>query len=193
MHPIHFILRGVISADFPGEASHRIEASLDNHAVTYRAALTRGTGPVIQTVRRRDTAAEQASPEGFIAQQASAQRKAVPPVNLAVCRKTASTGESANILRTVIGSSAVRVMRESMRPTHRVRTWAAQEKLTCPGRTRLKTANLGRGNVLPIVMALVNGAERHLRFQSIGSRLKPGCAEARIVSQALALMRRPGE
>jgi hypothetical protein len=36
-------------------------------------------------------------------------------------------------------------------------------------------------------------AYSHLTFQVIGSRLKPGCAEGKIVSTALALMRRADE
>jgi len=36
-------------------------------------------------------------------------------------------------------------------------------------------------------------AYSHLTFQVIGSRLKPGCAEGRIVSTALDLMHRSGE
>ena len=55
-----------------------------------------------------------------------------------------------------------------------------------------------------IVVTLANGsagsgyiysdeAYSHLTFQVIGSRLKPGCAEGRIVSTAVSLMRRAGE
>jgi hypothetical protein len=55
-----------------------------------------------------------------------------------------------------------------------------------------------------IVVTLANGsansgyiysdeAYSHLTFQVIGSRLKPGCAEGRIVSTAVDLMRRARE
>jgi hypothetical protein len=55
-----------------------------------------------------------------------------------------------------------------------------------------------------IVVTLANGsanagyiysdaAYSHLTFQVIGSRLKPGCAEGKIVSTALDLMRRSGQ
>jgi len=37
-----------------------------------------------------------------------------------------------------------------------------------------------------------DAAYSHLTFQVIGSRLKPGCAEEKIVSTAVALMRRSG-
>jgi neutral ceramidase len=54
-----------------------------------------------------------------------------------------------------------------------------------------------------IVVTLANGsagsgyiysdeAYSHLTFQVIGSRLKPGCAEGKIVSTAVNLMRRAG-
>jgi neutral ceramidase len=38
-----------------------------------------------------------------------------------------------------------------------------------------------------------DAAYSHLTFQVIGSRLKPGCAEAKIVSTALDLMRRSAQ
>jgi len=55
-----------------------------------------------------------------------------------------------------------------------------------------------------IVVTLANGSANsgyiysdaafsHLTFQVIGSRLKPGCAEDKIVSTALDLMRRSGQ
>jgi hypothetical protein len=55
-----------------------------------------------------------------------------------------------------------------------------------------------------LVVTLANGgansgyiysddAYRHLTFQVIGSRLKPGCAEGKIISTAIVLMRKSGE
>jgi neutral ceramidase len=274
MHPINFYLSGVISADFPGDASRYIEDLFDNRAVAIfsqgasgdqnprdfrsptnfmgeRAALTQGHGPFIQTVGPRREPTDQASPKGFNAQQASSDRKAISPENLEAYRKAiARTGEYVHMLGTMIGSSAVRVMRESMQPTDTATMWAGQEKFTCPGRTRLDAANPARENVFPgykegadvnlkvgvlrigdinfatvngevysqiamslkanapanktIVVTLANGsansgyiysdeAYSHLTFQVIGSRLKPGCAERRIVSTALDLMHRSGE
>ena len=38
-----------------------------------------------------------------------------------------------------------------------------------------------------------DAAYSHLTFQVIGSRLKPGCAEGKIVSTVLDLMRRSGQ
>jgi neutral ceramidase len=55
-----------------------------------------------------------------------------------------------------------------------------------------------------LVVALANGrapsgyiyadnASKHMRFEIVGSRLKPGCAEGKIVSKAVELIRRSGE
>ena len=154
------------------------------------------------------------------------------------------------MLGAMIGSSAVRVMRESIAPTETARVWAARESFSCPGRVRLDADNPARENVFPgykdgpevnltvgvlrigdidlatvngevysqigmrlkaeapanktIVVTLANGSANsgyiyadeafsHLSFQVIGSRLKPGCAEGRIVSTAIALMHRSGQ
>jgi neutral ceramidase len=53
------------------------------------------------------------------------------------------------MLGSVIGSSAVRVMREWMQPTETARIQAAQEIVTCPGRVRLDADNPARENVFP--------------------------------------------
>ena len=66
---------------------------------------------------------------------------------------------------------------------------------------RLKAESPGNKTM---VVTLANGSANsgyiysdeafsHLTFQVIGSRLKPGCAEGKIVSTALDLIRRSGE
>ena len=274
MHPINFYLSGVISADFPGEASRYIEDLFDGKTVAIfsqgasgdqnprdfrspttfmgqRTALTQGRGPFTQTVGNAAVARAQAAPAGFNAQQASAERQAIPRENLdAYKRVIARTGEYAHMLGAMLGSSAVRVMRESIAPTETARIWAAQESFSCPGRIRLDADNPARENVFPgykdgpdvtlkvgvlrigdinlatvhgevysqigmrlkaeapanktMLVTLANGsagsgyiysdeAYSHLSFQVIGSRLKPGCAEDKIVSTAIALMHRSGQ
>lgn len=153
------------------------------------------------------------------------------------------------MLGSMLGSSAVRVMRESIEPVDNARIWAGHQSFACPGRVRNDADNPARENVFPgykdgpdvnlrvgvlrigdihfvsvngevysqigmrikaeapasktIVVTLANGsagsgyiysdeAYSHLTFQVIGSRLKPGCAEGKIVSTAVNLMRRAG-
>jgi neutral ceramidase len=274
MHPINFYLSGVISADFPGEASRYVEEMFDNRAI---AVFTQGASGdqnprlamspsfflgerlqlagshsalVEQTLGPRPPIAPQTS-TGFNAAAASAERGAIPAENLAAYKKVlARTGDYVVMMGTLIGATAIRVMREDIKPVDTARIWGGQEKFTCPGRERLDAANPSRENVFPgykegadvnlkvgllrigdinfasvngevysqiamrlkaeapanktIVVTLANGAANsgyiysdeaysHLTFQVIGSRLKPGCAEGKIVSTALDLMHRSGE
>ena len=149
MHPINFYLSGVVSADFPGEASRYIEELFDDRTIALfaqgasgdqnprdfrspttfmgqRAALTAGRGPFDQTVATTQVQAN-APARGFNAQQASSERQAVPAASLDAYKKTiARTGEYVHMLGTMIGSSAVRVMRESIQPIDTARIWSGQ-------------------------------------------------------------------
>jgi len=215
-----------------------------------RTALTAGRGPFVQRIGDAPTQSGQ-SAAGFNPQRASSERQAIPAENVEAYKKVlARTGDYVRMQGSLIGSSAVRVMRESMQPTDAARIWGAQETFACPGRIRLDADNPARENVFPgykdgpdvtlkvgllrvgdIHFATVNGevyseiatrlkaeatasktmmvtlangftnagyiysdaAYSHLTFQVIGSRLKPGCAEAKIVSTALDLIRRSGQ
>jgi neutral ceramidase len=273
MHPINFYLSGVISADFPGEASRYVESLFDNRTVAVftqgasgdqnprefrsptllmgqRSALTQGRGPFTQTVGVNPVV-DQTTPAVFNAQRASSERQAIPDANVAAYKATlARTGEYVHMLGSMISSSAVRVMRESILPTTSARVRGAQESFTCPGRVRMDADNPARENVFPgykdgpdvnlkvgvlrigdihfvtvngevysqiamrlkaespatktMVVTLANGsansgyiyadeAYSHLTFQVIGSRLKPRCAEGKIISTALSLMDRMDE
>jgi neutral ceramidase len=221
----------VISADFPGEASRYVEELFENRTV---AIFSQGASGDQNPKDFRTSA-------GFNRQRTTAE---------AYGKVLARTGDYVHMLGLFIGSSAVRVMRESMQPTDAARIWAAQETVACPGRIRLDADNPARENVFPgykdgpdvnlkvgvlrvgdihfatvngevyseiatrlkaeapanktIVVTLANGfansgyiysdaAYSHLTFQVIGSRLKPGCAEGKIVSTALDLMRRSAQ
>jgi neutral ceramidase len=172
MHPINFYLSGVISADFPGEASRYVEDLFEGRTVAIfsqgasgdqnprdfrsptmfmgqRSALTAGRGPFVQRVGDLP-AQEGSSPAGFNAQRASSERKAIADENLDAYKKVlARTGDYVHMLGSLIGSSAVRVMRESMPPTDTARIWAAQETFACSGRERLDADNPARENVFP--------------------------------------------
>ena len=272
MHPINFYLSGVISADFPGEASRYVEDLFDGGTVAVfsqgasgdqnprdfrspttfmgqRSALTTGRGPFIQRVGE-PLVQDAPPPAGFNAQRASSERRPIPDENLdAYKRVLARTGDYVHMLGSLLGSSAVRVMRESIQPADTAHIWAAQETFACPGRVRLDADNPARENVFPgykdgadvnlkvgvlrvgdinfatvngevyseigmrlkseapasktVLVTLANGsansgyiysdaAYSHLTFQVIGSRLKPGCAEGKIVSTAIELMHRSG-
>jgi hypothetical protein len=58
-------------------------------------------------------------------------------------------GEYATMLGQMIGSTAVRVMREDMQYTDDAAIWGGFERFTVPGRTRNDAANPARENVFP--------------------------------------------
>jgi neutral ceramidase len=224
MHPINFYLSGVISADFPGEASRYIEDLFDGRTVAVfsqgasgdqnprdfrsptlfmaqRSALHEGRGPFIQAIGEPPVV-ERPSATGFNAQRASSERKAIPSENLDAYKKAlARTGDYVRMLGSVIGSSAVRVMRESMQPAATARIHAAQETVTCPGRVRLDAENPARENVFPgykdgpgislkvgvlrfgdIHVVTVNGEV----YSEIGTRLKAEAPASQTVVVTLA-------
>jgi hypothetical protein len=273
MHPINFYLSGVISADFPGEASRYVEELFGDRTVavfsqgasgdqnprdfrsptlimSQRSALATDRGPFVQRVGATP-APDGPSTQGFNPQRASSERTAIPDANLDAYRRTlARTGDYVRMLGSLIGSSAVRVMRESIEPVAAAHIWAGQETFACPGRVRLDADNPARENVFPgyrdgpdvnlklglvrigeiyfvtingevyseiatrlkaeapaskvMMVTLANGsagsgyiysdrAYSHLTFQVIGSRLRPGCAEGKIVETAIRLIRRSAQ
>ena len=273
MHPINFYLSGVISADFPGEASRYIEELFGDRSVavfsqgasgdqnprdfrsptlvmSQRNALSNDRGPFVQRIGSAPVS-DMPSSRAFNPQQASSERAAIPDTNLDAYRKALSrTGDYVRMLGSMLGSSAVRLMRESIEPLDSAPIWAGQETFACPGRVRLDADNPARENVFPgykdgsnvnlkvgrlrlgeinfvtvngevysqiatrlkaeapaaktLMVTLANGsanagyiysdnAYSHLTFQVIGSRLKPGCAEGKIVSAAIRLMRAAGQ
>jgi len=269
MHPINFYLSGVISADFPGEAAKYVEELFDNKTVAVFSQGASGdqnprlafSPSFIMRSRQRlgepQTIAPPAPPtenrtqQGFNAAAAGSARAAVPPENVEAYKKAIGrTGDYVVMLGQMIGTTAVRLMREEIKPEDTAAIWGGQERFTCPGRERLDAANPARENVFPgyrdgpdvnlkvgllrigdinfvtvngevyskialklkdaapanktIMVTLANGAANsgyiysddaysHLSFQVIGSRLKPGCAEGKIISTAVGLMHKSGE
>jgi neutral ceramidase len=261
MHPINFYLAGVVSADFPGEASRFIEDHFDGKTV---AIFTQGTSgdqnPMLKeaflssarTGGQNETEQIGAPPPpppsatpGFNPATAGASLKEVAPENLAGYRKAvARVSADVTMMGTLVAEKTLYMMRNDIHPVAEARLWGGQEDFTCPGRDRTDNPPV-RENAMPpykegadvnlkvsllrigdiyfaavngevytniglklkkyapannlIISTLTNGgansgyiysddAYSHLSFQVIGSRLKPGCAENKIVNAALDLM-----
>jgi len=257
MHPINFYLRGVISADFPGEASRYIEDFYGSNMVAIFSQGTSGDqNPAlsergVKTIGAPPSPPTNAGGRGFNPAAAQAGRQAVPAEQLAAYKEGLARTSAVVVMEGVLlGESAIHVMRDKIQPVDTAVIWGGEQKFTCPGRERLDAANPARENVFPgykegadvnlkvgllrlgdinfvrvngevytniglklkanspasktIVVTLANGAANsgyiysddaysHLSFQVIGSRLKPGCAENRIVSNAIELMHKSGE
>jgi hypothetical protein len=269
MHPINFYLSGVISADFPGEASRYIEDHFDHRTV---AIFTQGTSgdqnPLLRDWSNWNINAwrgenppsgpEQigappapVKPSNFNPAAAQAGLKAVPDADLAGYRNAIErTGADVAMMGALIAEKTLYLMRHDIQPVANAPIWGGQENFTCPGRDRQDKENPIRENGMPpykdgpdvnlrvslvrlgniyitgvdgevytniglklkaeapaskvIISTLTNGmansgyiysddAYSHLTFQVIGSRLKPGCAEDKIVNSALNLMKKSEE
>jgi hypothetical protein len=154
MHPVNFYLSGVISADFPGDASAYIEDLFDNNTIALFSQATSGDqnpkmaytsifqeGPIKAVLPPHDIPAKGKLP-------GSTARQVVPAEKLAAYKKNIERkSEYVHMLGTMIGNSAVRVMLYNTEPTREANIWAGQKTFTCPGRERLD--NSGRENYDP--------------------------------------------
>ncbi|HEY0967348.1 MAG TPA: neutral/alkaline non-lysosomal ceramidase N-terminal domain-containing protein [Opitutaceae bacterium] len=170
MHPINFYLSGVVSADFPGDAARYVEELFDDRTVALftqgasgdqnpRLGYTppystnsfrQGLPPSPLTIGPPKPLPEANSQQGFNPATASAGRPAVPAEHLEVYHKVLKrVSDYVTMLGHMIGSTAVRVMREDTRYKESAAIWAGQETFTVPGRTRLDLDNPARENVFP--------------------------------------------
>ena len=145
MHPVNFFLSGVISADFPGDATTYIEELYDNKTVALFSQGASGdqnpkmaytsifkNGP-IKGVLPPHQAPNQGNPR-----PAMVPREAVADADLADHKKTvARKSDYVHMLGTMIGNSAVRVMLYDMDFNEDADIWAGKQEVTCPGRIRL--------------------------------------------------------
>jgi len=264
MHPINFYLSGLISADFPGEASRYLERRFPNAVAVFTQGASGNQNPLLirpmlklSGLRTRmPGAADDAIPAPdqwkVSAQQVNANtvqteemKKPITPAEAAAYKAAiAETGEAVTMMGALIGESAIDVMKYlTPQTTSSARIWSEQQTISCPGRDRLDTS--ARQNALPpykdgnpvniklglmrigdidfasvngeiysdigvrlkqeapsnrlMIVTLANGransgyiysneAASHLTFQVIGSRLKPGCAEDKIVGTELEML-----
>jgi len=154
MHPVNFFMSGVISADYPGDASAYIEDLFDNKTVALFSQGTSGDqnpkmaytsifreGPIKAVLPPREGPSTGNQPS-------FGGREAVPDEELAAYKKTIERkSEYVHMLGTMIGNSAVRIMLYDMDFEKEPTIWAGKQNFTCPGRIRLDTN--GRENYNP--------------------------------------------
>ena len=176
MHPINFYQSGLISADFPGEASRNVEELFDGRAVALfsqaasgdqnprlgysppysTGAVRRGEGAPVITVAQP---AGEAPPTAAAPVPAGGGRGGNPTVGVSVPldiirsqpyqKVLRRVGDYATMLGQMIGTTAVRVMREDMQFTDDALIWGGFERFNVPGRIRKDADNPARENVFP--------------------------------------------
>ena len=145
MHPVNFFLSGVISADFPGDATTYIEEMFDNKTV---ALFTQGASgdqnpklaysPIFRDGSIKAVMPPHQPPNQGAPHPAMVPREAVSKENLAAHKKTiARKSDYVHMLGTMIGSSAVKTMLYDIEPKEEASIWTGQKTVTCPGRIRL--------------------------------------------------------
>jgi hypothetical protein len=154
MHPINFYLRGVISADFPGEASRYIEDFYGNGMVAIFSQGTSGDqNPALSERGVKTIGAPPAPPaggRGFNPAAAQSGRKPIPAEELPAYKEAIARTSAVVVMEGVlIGESTIHVMRDKIQPVDSAFIWGGEQKLTCPGRDRLDAANPARENVFP--------------------------------------------
>jgi hypothetical protein len=156
MHPINFYLRGVISADFPGEASRYVEDFYGSPMVAIFSQGTSGDQNPALSERGLKTVGSPPAPpanrggRGFNPAQAQASRKAVPTDELASYKESLARTSAVVVMEGVlIGESAIHVMRDQIQPVDSAAIWGGEQKFTCAGRDRLDRDNPARENVFP--------------------------------------------
>lgn len=169
MHPIDFYLTGVLSADFAGEASRHIERRYDGKTVAIFAQGASGDqNPLLvapmQKLAGLRTRMEGRGDEHYGAPspwdvsarrlngnaEATAQYKIpLKPEEMAAYKAAIETDDRmVSAMGTIIGESALDVMKNRMPAANATEAIAAEEKLiTCPGRDRLDES--ARQGVLP--------------------------------------------
>lgn len=264
MHPIDFYLSGVLSADFPGEASRYIERRYPNAVAIFAQGASGDQNPRmlepsqhLRDIRTASPGADDTRPTAapwFAARERNANTRQVQAMEVPVSpdkrgqyeNAIRNAGEFVTAMGAIIGESALNTMATAMSPLREKATiWGGSKGLQCPGRDRqdkddpiregalppyadgapvdLKVGLLRLGDIYMVslngeaytqiglrlkreapvshlmMVTLANGwansgyvysndAGAHLTFQVIGSRLKPGCAEDKIVAAGLDLI-----
>jgi neutral ceramidase len=169
MHPIDFYLSGVVSADFPGEASRYIERRYGAKTVAVFAQGASGNQNPLFTRPMHKLLGTRARSPGITDNRITAQppwrvsaselnanarhtREMETPVRpeeqAAYTEAVTQTGEFVSAMGALIGESAIDVMRNRVSGlSDQVTIGGASESFSCPGRDRLDTS--AREGVLP--------------------------------------------
>ncbi len=169
MHPINFYLTGIISADFPGEASRYIENRYDNHTVAIFSQSASGNqnplllGPryLLTSIRTRrpnketDKFNQPTQYEktlgtlNYVADAEAQMKTPLLPEEMAPYKKAYEKASALVTAEgTIVGESAIDLFKNYMRDAKpSANVWGGEIAFTCPGRDRLDDSV--REGVLP--------------------------------------------
>lgn len=182
MHPINFYLRGIVSADFPGDASRYVESVYGDDVVV---VWTQGAQGDQNPLYLR--------PGGVLS---AARRGGGPPD--AIARAEGGLDQWIKAMGAVLGEEIIRVTNGTTLRTGHARIWGGQRTVTCPGRTRLDNAREGvagqyedgppvnvRVGMLTIGTTAIGSVNAEI-YTGIGQRIKAKSPLAQTIVTALA-------
>lgn len=154
MHPVTFFQSGVISADFPGDASTYVEEMFDNNTIALFSQAPSGDqnpkmaytsiyqeGPIKAVLPPHNVPAKGRLPS-------SRTPTAVPAEELAAHKKNNERkSDYVRMLGHMIGNSTLRTMLYHTELDSEASIWSGHQIVTVPGRERLDTS--GRENYDP--------------------------------------------
>jgi neutral ceramidase len=182
MHPINYYLRGIVSADFPGEASRYLEGVYgDDLVVVWSQGAEGDQNPLYS---RPSTAL-------------SAARRGGGPRD-EIVRAEAGLDRWIRAMGAVLGEEIIRVNNATTSRNDGVRIWGGQTIVICPGRTRLDNAREGvpgqyedgppvniRVGLLTIGTTAIASVNAEI-YTGIGTRIKARSPLAHTIVTALA-------
>ena len=150
MHPVNFFLRGVISADYPGDATKYIEDLFDGKTVALFSQGTSGNAnpQFAYSSIFQEGQVKGVLPPSDIKGKNPMQPGAVPADRLAAHQKVVErVSDYVHTLGVMVGVSAMKAMLYNTHYESDPVIWAGTQTLTFPGRNRIDTK--GRENYNP--------------------------------------------
>lgn len=154
MHPVNFFRSGVISADFPGDASTYVEEMFDNQTIALFSQAPSGdqNPKMAYTSIFQEGPVKAVLPEYNMPDKGTTPRNtpltAVPDEELAAHKKNNERkSDYVRMLGHMIGNSTLMTMLYHTDLDREASIWSGQKTVTVPGRERIDTS--GRENYDP--------------------------------------------
>jgi neutral ceramidase len=159
MHPINYYLTGVVSADFPGQASADVESYYGDKVIAvFTQSASGDQNPLYLQPHGDLTAAVRGrKPGGPPLGQAPPDPNAKPDP-AAVEEATAGLDQMVKAEGEIISEEILRVMQHTDNFSGDVRIWGGTKTIECPGRTRTDSGREGMQG------QYVDGAPVHIRL-----------------------------
>ena len=159
MHPINYYMTGVVSADFPGQASADIENFYDGKAVAiFTQSASGDQNPLYLTPRMNLSAALRGRKPGATLTSVEGAPADAKPDPEAIQEATQGVDQMVKAEGEMITQEVLRVIQHTDNFSGDVHIWGGAKTIECPGRTRTDSGREGMQG------QYVDGAPVHIRL-----------------------------